>query len=655
MVGSNSEGAIPASGSRAARRQARLLLGLGLLVVLGLSVGVVWQWWKRHGHGEHSSGAAPAPAFYSPFLNTVAGVNYVGDDACAECHEKYVQRFRRHPMHRSLTAMADWDGRERYDEAAGNPFSALGRLFRVEREKGQVVHQELLPDAGGQVVGAVRAEVQFVVGSGQQGSSYLVEREGFLTQSPISWFAHKGQQGGWDLSPGFGPNHLHFDRTITLQCLFCHATPPAPVEHAVNRYRSPRTDIRPIGCERCHGPGELHVQGRKRFETADRIDYTIVNPRHLEPDLREGVCQQCHLQGEARIVRRGRSVLDYRPGLPLHQYLSIFVRPPEVSRDKAISQVEQMVLSRCFRESKGQLGCSSCHDPHELPAPDERVSFFRDRCLKCHEEKPCRLAPADRLAQSKDDSCIECHLPQGPSRNIAHLSFTDHRVVRHRDRRPVAVESVPTGEIPLLHFHGHLVARSDQDGNRDLALAMIETARSPGPDEVRQQICARALALLDRARRRMPEDLAMAEARGYALWVLNRPQEALAALEQALAEAPSREVALEYAGQVAAELGQLDAAAGYGTRLVEANPWRPQYRVGLAEVLVKQRDWPRALEECRAVLRLDPGSVPARRMLITCLRQQGDKEQARAEFDRLMSLNPSEKEKLKAWFDAQGP
>jgi cytochrome c-type biogenesis protein CcmH/NrfG len=59
------------------------------------------------------------------------------------------------------------------------------------------------------------------------------------------------------------------------------------------------------------------------------------------------------------------------------------------------------------------------------------------------------------------------------------------------------------------------------------------------------------------------------------------------------------------------------------------------------------------MEVCRAALRLDPGSVAARRLLFTCLRGQGEREQARAEFDHLMALEPSDKEGLKKWFDGE--
>ncbi|MBX9624747.1 MAG: hypothetical protein K2X82_13150, partial [Gemmataceae bacterium] len=111
-----------------------------------------------------------------------------------------------------------------------------------------------------------------------------------------------------------------------------------------------------------------------------------------------------------------------------------------------------------------------------------------------------------------------------------------------------------------------------------------------------------------------------------------------------------REAALETAAEAAADLGRLDAAAGYWGRLAEANPWRPYPRVRLAAVRVRQRDWRRGADDCRAALRLDPGSVPARRLFITCLDGLGERETARAEFDRLLALNPPDREGLTEWF-----
>ena len=92
------------------------------------------------------------------------------------------------------------------------------------------------------------------------------------------------------------------------------------------------------------------------------LDDTIVNPRRLEPALREAVCQQCHLQGRLRIQRRGREPFDFRPGLPLHLFWSVFVQPPEATRDrKAVTHVEQMMASRTSgRTGRTRTGPTRC-------------------------------------------------------------------------------------------------------------------------------------------------------------------------------------------------------------------------------------------------------------------------------------------------------
>src|SRR5262249_7721283 len=156
------------------------------------------------------------------------------------------------------------------------------------------------------------------------------------------------------------------------------------------------------------------------------------------------VCEQCHLQGESRILRRGREQFDYRPGLPLHLFVSVFVRSLNfVDRPSVGGHSEQMQLSRCYVKSQGKLGCITCHDPHPLPAPNEKGAFYRGRCLSCHKETSCSLSPAARQEKDRADNCVACHLPRTGS-NIAHTAVTDHRIVR----RPGDVEAAPRQPRP---------------------------------------------------------------------------------------------------------------------------------------------------------------------------------------------------------------
>ena len=54
---------------------------------------------------------------------------------------------------------------------------------------------------------------------GGRGVAYLIERDGFLFQSPITWYSRERR---WDLSPGYEKSNVHFDRPIGPRA--CSAT-----------------------------------------------------------------------------------------------------------------------------------------------------------------------------------------------------------------------------------------------------------------------------------------------------------------------------------------------------------------------------------------------------------------------------------------------
>ena len=268
--------------------------------------------------------------------------------------------------------------------------------YTIEHRDGRVFHKATRRDADGTRLPRSRRKSGSLSARGRAGSPYLIERDGFLFQSPIAWFA---QQQRWDISPGYGEftTRPNFERAIQPDCLFCHANQFRPVAGTLNRYETPIFQGHAIGCERCHGPGELHV---KRAGQSTEPDLTIVNPARLAPALRDSVCQQCHLQGSFRFARAGREPLDYRPGLPIHQFLAVFLmKKGNQASSRRSGMSSRWKHSRCFIASKGQLGCISCHDPHRLPEPTTKVAYYRDRCLDCHEKKGCAL-PLVRAAIS---------------------------------------------------------------------------------------------------------------------------------------------------------------------------------------------------------------------------------------------------------------
>jgi Flp pilus assembly protein TadD len=631
-----------------------LLLVGALAALVGLSIGVVRKWWRPTSASAAPADDDPRRTFDTPFLNVRPEIQYVGDDACAQCHANHAARYHRHPMGRSLAPLSQADRLERYKPDGGDSFNALSATFQVIRRDERVVHKEIHFDAQGKEIAAVEAEVRYALGSGRQGRSYLIERDGFLLQSPISWYS---SEGAWDLSPGYKQDYFGFRRQITLDCLFCHSNQVKPVEHTINHYERPTFRGSAIGCERCHGPGQLHVERRAQGDHPDGVDYTIVDPRHLEPVQRDSVCQQCHLQGEVRIARRGRSPFDFRPGLPLHLFLSTFVlRPEAMAGQKSVGHVEQMNQSRCFQESKGRLSCISCHNPHELPAPETRVAFFRDGCLQCHESgKACSSPLEIRRQKSPADSCIDCHMPRGASANIVHAAVTDHRILSDPKKGGQSSLSGPSralgpNEIPLLYFHRELVSSEDPAVDRELALAMIEVARNSKVDALAQRVGQTALPLLAAAVRASPDDVDAWEARGYAYWLMGRTKEALAASETALALAPRRELALKDAGFFAAKLGRKDLAVRYWKELLTVNPWQEPPHYNLAKVAAEKGEWEEALRECQVGLRIDPTSIESRTLVVSYYARKGIFDRAKAEFEALLALKPPKEQELRRWF-----
>jgi tetratricopeptide (TPR) repeat protein len=622
-------------------------------------------------------------------------VAYVGDAACAQCHAEIAESFAKHPMGQSaaIAAEAPTPGLEGPTEPARISFEAKGLEYSVERRDGRIYHSEVRKDSSGRVVAKVEVEAAYAIGSGHRGRSYLLEKDGYLLQSPISWYTEKGT---WDLSPDsqLGENH-HFERPIDPGCLYCHVNRFQPVEGTINRYKSPIFDGLTIGCERCHGPGSLHAD--KPLSTAGGYSL-IVNPARLEPSLREAVCEQCHLGGRARIERLDRRLTDYRPGLPLDEFVSIYVNTESQSGSfRAIGHVEQMHASRCYQQSDGQLGCISCHDPHVLPSPNEALAYYRTRCLNCHGAEStraatlpmapgCRLPEEERRRQSQGDHCTECHMPRSSLANVAHTAATDHRILRFASSADSSAIIPPVASanasFPIAWFHenqadpesGSIVikdARSEpqKPGSRnlrtredaaelprarDLAIALTELAfeqqRSGG-----SRLAKRALPMLEQALADRPDDLAAWLARSTALSVRNQPKEALAALESAQSIAPEDERLLSQSVLLRAKQGQRDAAIDLARRLIAVDPMVSTYHQTLAQLLAQGKDWAGAARASREALTLDPTNLTARWIVIKAAIELGDLPLARAEADIYFAFDPPDRVEVQRMIDEAVP
>jgi hypothetical protein len=589
---------LPRSGSRVSRIQWRL----GAAIALSGAVAAVVIWASLR-PADDSPPTRRWPDFPSPeiassnYVNVGKDARYVGTQRCLECHVDEHASYLETGHSRSMSEV------DPESEPPGGEFdhAASGRQYRVYREHGILRHRESLTVPDGELLLSDYV-LKYLVGSGRFSRTYLVEDQEFLVESPVSWYS---SLDAWAMSPGYdAPTHLSFQRTIDHDCLFCHAGQVEPIGSSKERLRIGETAI---GCERCHGPGSLHVE---RWERGDATlgslgDLTIVNPRRLPRERAEAVCHQCHLSGEARVAVRGRKPNDFRPGLRWQDFVTDYGFETAATDMTVVGHVAQLRQSACYKASE-TLTCITCHNPHEAPA--DLVAHHRSTCVSCHTEPSCGLPLSNRSAANGND-CAACHMPQSPT-DVPHVAFTHHRIGIHpAEPAPPEDEGEFRRLAPMLDT-SHL---SEIDRLRSLGLAYLAYYRLHRDDPGAASYLAEARPLLE------------------------------ATAGQGLLDAAVMMAQAQFAG----EAGDISGAQRWAQRALAADELGPEDRTAalrvLADVAVRQNRFSQAEGHLEKLtdLRRDPGDW----FLLGLSRQrQGNIRGAADAFERVLEIDPARPE-----------
>lgn len=381
-------------------------------------------------HCQSETNDTPNPTSY---LNLNDGVHYMGMATCRSCHTDIHDSFIHTGMGLSLDSASQQKSKAIYGEHALVHDPQSDFYYYPYFKKDTLFIQEYRLD--GQDTTHQRTErVSYIIGSGQHTNSHLMSVNGYLYQMPITYYTQKGI---WDLAPGFEKENERFSRFLTTECITCHNNLPEIEAGSLNKYASMPKGIE---CERCHGPGEIHVREKlagNRIDTSQFIDYTIVNPVDLPRDLQVDVCQRCHLQGLS-VLQAGKTFFDHKPGLPLHETFNVFLPRYSDSDQQFImaSQADRMEISPCFLAS--EMTCLTCHQPH-VSVEVTPQQQYNQACINCHQDKGLtNLAQATLTAVTctadqqiridNQDDCANCHMPKSGSTDIPHVRITDHYI-----------------------------------------------------------------------------------------------------------------------------------------------------------------------------------------------------------------------------------
>jgi predicted CXXCH cytochrome family protein len=429
--------------------------------------------------------------------------------------------------------------------------------------------------------------LDYYLGSGHLGVTYLYSINGYLFESPIAWYA---ASQSYDMKPGLG-SMTTMPPALPMQasCLRCHMSSVQPSDPGtINHYVGLPFAHTGITCEACHGDTRHHVSSGGKTP--------VINPAKLDAARRDSVCISCHLEGDVSVEKAGRSSLDYKPGDNISDYLSYFVYRGKNLTERGVSEVEQLSMSMCKRASGDRMSCTSCHDPHSPPAPGERAAFYRKKCLACHDD-----ATFAASHHPENPDCTSCHMPRSSAENIPHVAWTDHRI-----------RKVPDKVVMTDLDEGHdLVSVFSPDANqRDFAMAYFRAAMDGN-----SAFHSRAFHLLEEIRPQLSGDMEALTALALESERRGDYKQATDIFQQILRHNPENLTALSNLGTLRARSGDLQSAAMFLKKAFDQNEDIVGLAKNLAQVQCMMGDVALAKATLQKTMQYSPGLQDVQQML----------------------------------------
>ncbi len=350
------------------------------------------------------------PAAAAAGASTIAAADYLGPDACGECHPTQHAQWTG-SWHRVMNQRAS-DARAVLGDFTNAVVSYAGGTATFSRQGADYVMTLA------RAATATRYRVTRTIGRRALQEYVGIEEPGgtMEVRLPFGWWP---RLGGWFAQPYFDPwiAEDRFDpfapirESWAARCPWCHST--YPFERRVARSLATGT-----------GNGFEQLVALEAPRPAAGSDPDDPGSAQVTVGIS---CESCHLGGRAHAS--GAPIHFVPTGVPL----ATAVRPTTFAQERVDARVLGLVCAQCHTGStpfwpsgaamrnsaeSTELGasacttarCTDCHDPHTGgSAPAVAVAA----CVRCHERYAApEMAASHAGAGHADATCLDCHMPR---------------------------------------------------------------------------------------------------------------------------------------------------------------------------------------------------------------------------------------------------